>query len=324
MLARPGGRPAILMYHRIATPSYDPWGLCVSPERFREQLPTLARERVVLSMDALAAALETGSAPRFATALTFDDGYADNFTIAKPMLEEIGLPATIFLTTGALGSARPFWWDELADLVFRTRAAAAFECVVGNARLTVAWPAWDALPGWLKAWRVARGSRCARTGAYVALWQALQPLSSQSRGEVMEALRAKIGMLDIPADGDSAVLSAEMVQGLASDRIGVGGHARTHVPLTALPAEGACEEIAGGRDDVAALTGAYPSGFAYPHGAHDAALAAMVAKAGYKWAVTTEADTIDAARADPYRLPRLAVGDWGGPELLRRIARHGG
>jgi hypothetical protein len=49
---RHGDSPAILMYHRIATPDVDPWGLSVSPERFAEQVETLSVRRTVLSMDA--------------------------------------------------------------------------------------------------------------------------------------------------------------------------------------------------------------------------------------------------------------------------------
>ena len=46
--------PAILMYHRIATPICDPWGLSVTPNRFREQLTMLKAHRCVMSMDQLA------------------------------------------------------------------------------------------------------------------------------------------------------------------------------------------------------------------------------------------------------------------------------
>ena len=44
LLRRRGG-PAILMYHRIAKPDVDPWGLAVSPERFAEQVQALRTDR---------------------------------------------------------------------------------------------------------------------------------------------------------------------------------------------------------------------------------------------------------------------------------------
>lgn len=108
----PGAAPVILLYHRIAEPRSDPWGLCVSPERFRAQLAMLVAERRVLPLDELVSRLAAGDAPRFATAITFDDGYADNLEAAAPLLEEAGLPATLFVTSGAIGSGEPFMWDE--------------------------------------------------------------------------------------------------------------------------------------------------------------------------------------------------------------------
>ena len=111
------GGPAILMYHRIAVPNVDPWRLSVSPERFAERVQALRERRTVLSMDAFVARLQSGDLPHDALALTFDDGYPDNLHQAKPILEAAGVPATVFLTTGRIGTSEEFWWDELARMV---------------------------------------------------------------------------------------------------------------------------------------------------------------------------------------------------------------
>lgn len=83
-------------------------------------------------MDGLVTALDAGDVPSFSTAITFDDGYADNLSLAKPMLEEMRAPATMFLTTGAIGLLRPFWWDELAELVFRSSGCATIDLVTAS------------------------------------------------------------------------------------------------------------------------------------------------------------------------------------------------
>lgn len=52
-----------------------------------------------------------GDKPKIA--ITFDDGYRDNFTAALPVLEEFGVPVTLFIATALIGSQCGFWWDEL-------------------------------------------------------------------------------------------------------------------------------------------------------------------------------------------------------------------
>ena len=90
----------VLVYHRIAEPvDPDPWGLCVAPVRFAEQLEVLKRETDVVPLAELRRAARRGfGRPR--VALTFDDGYADALHRALPPLERHGLPATVFVPTG--------------------------------------------------------------------------------------------------------------------------------------------------------------------------------------------------------------------------------
>ncbi len=98
----------VLMYHRVAALTEDPYGLAVHPRRFAEQVRHLSGLRCVVPLSEM---IRRGRAATIA--LTFDDGYADNATVAGPLLAQTGLPATFFITTRQLG-ARRFWWDRLA------------------------------------------------------------------------------------------------------------------------------------------------------------------------------------------------------------------
>lgn len=92
---RPGLR--ILMYHRVARlAAYDQ--LTVSPDRFAQQMQTLAQHDVVSLEDGLQA-LQSGALRKQLIAVTFDDGYLDNLTEALPILQRYRIPATIFVTT---------------------------------------------------------------------------------------------------------------------------------------------------------------------------------------------------------------------------------
>jgi peptidoglycan/xylan/chitin deacetylase (PgdA/CDA1 family) len=91
-----GPRTVILCYHSINTAeSY----LAVSPDSFRRQLQWLEENGFSFhTISQLANELAPTGRPR--VALTFDDGFADNLTIAAPILKAFGATGTVFVTTG--------------------------------------------------------------------------------------------------------------------------------------------------------------------------------------------------------------------------------
>ena len=107
------GQALILMYHSISRGRPDPWDLCVAPDLFGEQVQLLRDRYRVVSLAELRRALARDEPIARTVVLTFDDGYRDNLCVARPVLEEHGLPATVFVATAYVGSGRDFWWDEL-------------------------------------------------------------------------------------------------------------------------------------------------------------------------------------------------------------------
>ncbi len=112
-------RGLILMYHRVAEVDSDPWGLCVSPRHFSEQLEVLTEYGTSLGLSRFIHALNRGRLPPRPIVVTFDDGYMDNLSDAAPLLERYEVPATIFLVSGAMGRRREFWWDELERVLLQ-------------------------------------------------------------------------------------------------------------------------------------------------------------------------------------------------------------
>src|SRR6186997_1628653 len=88
------GKAIILMYHSISEPDIDPWELTVSPSNFEQQLQVLQNSFKISSVTDIALSLRKGGVKNRAVALTFDDGYRDNFQIALPLLEKYNIPAT--------------------------------------------------------------------------------------------------------------------------------------------------------------------------------------------------------------------------------------
>ena len=294
------------MYHRVDDPPWDPWGLAVPPARFREQIAALKKHRVLVSMEDLATGLATGALPPRAAALTFDDGYADNALLAKPILEELEAPATIFVTTGFVRSGQRYWWDRLAESVLAGTAAAEFEC----AGVQCAWPQQHRLPGDLARWRIGHPATDPRRLAYAALWRALQPMTEEEREAALMRVAKLVGTAPpLAHDRLAGPMTPEMVKDACSDMIAIGVHGRSHVPLTALPVATRRAELEEARAEVAALTGRDPpDGLAYPHGSHDEQTRRLAAAAGYRWAVTSRSARVDPRRYDLLALPRLDPG----------------
>jgi peptidoglycan/xylan/chitin deacetylase (PgdA/CDA1 family) len=313
-----GGGPAILMYHRIATPNIDPWGLSVSPERFAEQVQALRARRTTLSMDAFVDRLEIGDLPHNAVALTFDDGYRDNLCQAKPILEAAGVPATVFLTTGRIGKSEEFWWDELARTILaRTEPLFASVTVESNS-LQIDLPPIDPKIEPRVTWRTWHRPGTAREVTYQTLWQALQKCLPEHRKDAMRQLRLICGASH--PNPEDLPMSAADVRMLVSELFSVGAHGCSHQPLTSMTASARVEEIQRSRAEAEALSALPVTGFAYPHGDRDAETIDMVRRMGYRWACSTREATIDPLRVNRYDLPRIAVRDWRAKTLLVNLS----
>lgn len=122
-------RAYILAYHSVC-PADDPYrpyigvNLTVPPAAFARQLAFLVRHYHVVSLSRLARHLETGyDGDRPLLAITFDDGYRDNYRYAFPILRQYDAEATFYLTTDCIDSDRPLWPLAAAYILHHTKQA---------------------------------------------------------------------------------------------------------------------------------------------------------------------------------------------------------
>ena len=103
--------PLVLLYHRVAAHGDDPLALMVSPPHFAQQLEVLDH-----APDARRPRRDRGASrlPESAVAVTVDDGYADVLDPALAEIEAAGIPITVFVSSGHVGTGKAFWWDALA------------------------------------------------------------------------------------------------------------------------------------------------------------------------------------------------------------------
>jgi len=308
------------MYHRIADPAVDPWGLAVAPDRFEGQVEVLRGARQPFAMTEFVNRLENGTLPANAVAVTFDDGYVDNLDVAKPRLERAGVPATVFITSGKVGSTREFWWDELARLMlgYRDDLDRDVQIAEGLYRITLKPLSGDesAFDSWLD-WRQPRTER---EYMYLKVWELMQPLPDHERERAMSIFRQLLK--GAPANPADFPMNVDELKKLADDGlIEIGAHSVTHPDLTALPADEKGREMTGSKRDCERFVERPVHGFAYPHGRFDDDTIAAVREAGFRFSCSTNAQIVETEQFDRFALPRLHVMNWTAEEFERELSK---
>jgi peptidoglycan/xylan/chitin deacetylase (PgdA/CDA1 family) len=295
--------PVILMYHRVADVALDPWGLAVTPENFAAQMRVLKRMRKPVPLDWMVERLRAGDRPKGTIAITFDDAYRDVLRNAKPVLADLGIPATVFVVTGKLGSEEGFWWDRLAAAVLGGKRPASM-------------PRFGFLS---ESDRQEVGAAFADADAealHLALWNRVRLLDPARRESAAdEVVTAFIGTLPDKAPVMTPDEVNELVEG---GLISVGAHSVTHPSLPSLSTEGQREEIGTSKDALEALTGQPIRRLAYPFGDYDARSEEIARALGFDYAVSVEAGAVT-DRKTRYRLPRHDIKNWTGAEFGKRL-----
>ena len=114
---------AVLRYHAVCSGNghYASPFISVTPEGFRRQIQYLSRRYPILDLDEAVSRIQSGKGlPKNAIAITFDDGYQDNF-FAYKILKEYNAPATFFITTNCIDDGEAFWVSEVRYLMSKTK-----------------------------------------------------------------------------------------------------------------------------------------------------------------------------------------------------------
>lgn len=281
----------ILIYHRVH-PNPGPFMIDpVPPDRFERQMRHLARAYRPLPLAELLERSRAGVVPEGAVAVTFDDGYADNAEYAAPILARHGIPATVFLVTGCIGTGRIPWHDEVL---------LAFAAARGGSIKIPGQPA-DAPP--LPLETEAERHRA----AFLALG-ALKPMHEAERLAGVRAIQETLGPGD-PGAAASLMLDWGRVRAMRGSGIAFGSHTETHPILSRVAPERAREEVMRSKRTIEKELGEEAAFFAYPNGRvedYDEGAVQALRDAGYRGALTTSFGPNEAGE-DPFRWRRAAA-----------------
>jgi len=314
----------ILMYHRVAEPECDPWGLCVSPSHFRQHLEVLREHGSVIPLQRLVESVAAGKVNRQGVVVTFDDGYADNYHTAKPLLDHFDVPATVFVTTGTIGDSSGFWWDELANFLLRRESVPAILDVTIDGR-NYLWAIEESefdtqSPRWYESWKAWEPAPTKRHELYFTLWRIMSRLRKDQQDQVLERLADWIG-LGRDRYRSNSQLTAEQVSKLAEDDLlEIGAHTVTHTSLPILCADVQRNEIFESKSYLEQVLERPIRSFAFPYGNYVQDTVALVRAAGFTSACTTARQMVKSG-ADCFGMPRLQVLDCDGEAFAKKLSR---
>jgi len=308
----PKGRAVVLRYHRVAGPPERSGPLSVTAQEFEAQLQFLSRRcHVVSAREIVAAIAELRPLPPRAVAVTFDDGYDDNFTQAFPLLQTYEVPATFFVTAGWIGTEKVLWWDRLHDYI--RQAAEAGTRPMG----------YEDLPAPVAA-LLARANLRAPGGAArleAALVIALRELAEppEQLDELAERIAGALGAGE-PDPDRYRPMDWDQVRAMRDAGMEIGSHTISHARLPVAPPERAFEELDGSKQLIERELGEPIALVAYPAGACNQDVLDLACEAAYLGGFTTASGSVGPGD-DPFALRRIGVWSGGYRGAFGRISR---
>ncbi|HKT46200.1 MAG TPA: polysaccharide deacetylase family protein, partial [Candidatus Acidoferrales bacterium] len=298
VLRRPGAiqlklcsrpRLAILCYHRVGTggvPLYSQ----LAPQIFESQMRYLRRHYRLISLDALTAQMENPSTTEPTVAVTFDDGYRDLFTHALPILSSYQIPATVFLTAGAIETGEVAWYDRIF-LALQVAPGLSLDYQLDQPR------------------QFSLVSNSERMRAAVEIITFMRRISPAERQALCAVLESKV---QLPLEQlRGRMLTWDQVRAMASAGISFGAHTMTHPVVSRLTAAELDWELRESKRMIEDRLGRAVRHFAFPFGKHqecgDSALT-LLPQLGYVSASTTEPG-LNSSASNPFELKRISIDD---------------
>jgi peptidoglycan/xylan/chitin deacetylase (PgdA/CDA1 family) len=296
-------RGLVLAYHSISTDPEDPWSITVEQNAFEHQLHDLACRCEIVGLQELIAYYTKGSGRARLAALTFDDGYLDNYTVALPLLEAEGWPATFFVASNWGGE---YWWDRLARIINGADALPS--------RITMT------LAGQAIAIEVpdqGRLNRRARRQLSIRLWERLRHARTTEVTAALDQLAAEVGC-GSAAPRRRALTQDEFKAMAQRPLVDVGGHTRSHPYLPSQDAQTVLDEISFNLNDLRSLTGQHVRWLAYPFGGFDHAVATIAQQCGVELAFTTKPLPVW-HQTQTLQIPRYCMYNWSRNSFAIRL-----
>ncbi len=287
----------ILTYHRVLplheALRYPFHAMVMARDHFDAQMAHLKRAYHVLPLGDALKRLQAGDLPPRAVAVTFDDGYLDNYVHAWPILKKYEIPATLFVVSGVLDRTTMLWWDAVSRAV----------------------P--DVLRRWNQGWGRDHGVPHTLQGLLEESARAADPmlasqrlcefLNGQPRAQRQGLIETLLSVGSLEHLNRDLMLTWEQVREMRRGGWEIGAHTVTHAFVDELDDAGAQAEIQTSIRRVEEELKTAVRIFSYPRGRVGDHVKPVLRRIGVEAAVSTELGQ-NQPGVDPYHLRRFDMG----------------
>jgi peptidoglycan/xylan/chitin deacetylase (PgdA/CDA1 family) len=262
----------IIPYHMIVD---EPNGFYpeTSTADFEKQIAHLVKNYRIISLDEIVERVKNKKSLRRCVAITFDDGFRNNYEKAYPILKKYDVPATIFLTTGYIDSGTAPWFIKLRFLFMQT-AKTHFNLSHNGTNIS--------LPMNTISEKIAASDRAM---AY------LKNCHDQDRLPLLDRLCEELGVSTFGLN--DLMLTWDQIKEMAAHKISFGAHTISHPILSRISIEIAERESLNSKNTIEEEIGKTVTSFAYPFGKksqYTPQIFPILQKLRFKCAVTTESE----------------------------------
>lgn len=289
-----GYKLTILTFHRVVVDPYFIPPMAIREKVFKRLVKRLKWLGRVIPLFRAVQKINEKTLKGSNFAITFDDGYLDNYRTAARILLELDLPATFFIPFQNIEDQEVFWWDYLFQAVKKDKCRFIDWLISQGISIQVE----GQLPDGLYARRIV---------------QIFNGLSEAKRQTLIAGLKNEFGMYE----GPGILMNWSEIGDLAVRGFEIGSHTISHIPLTDLDDSKAEDEILRSKKLISGKLNSEVNGFCYPRGAFSDRHKDMVRRCGYSYAVSTRFGS-NKAISDLYALNRRTISDF--PDFRDRFA----
>lgn len=297
------GKKGLLLYHRVNDTVNDYNRITVEEKHFYKHMCHLKENYKILTFEEIL----SYEGEEDAISVTFDDGFADFYEKALPILTQLQIPSTIFITTGKIDTVAELWTTEILRILFASNTGEELRIKIYNREVV--------LPIFTLEQRVE---------AYRILRHVLMQLSTGEREEILTAIRKELGV-DEKGRAEYRLLSSIEIREIASNPlVTIGAHTVNHVSVGRISETELVDEIRESVKHLEHIIGRKVKYFAYPFGGafdYSDKVIDILREDGIEAACTVEERVYDKNTDSLYEIPRKYIGNWNLKQFQDRIQK---